>query len=148
MPTCGYCGGTVQPFWKACPGCGAGIASGAPAEPLKVVVVQQPAPLPPSTPASPASSAGCCTVSTLGLLFLSGGMLVSLTGVGLVLGVPMILVGVLIPLLSIAASNWDGPCPHCRSTMRVPVQGSQFTCGACKRKFVLDQTARQFHAVP
>lgn len=198
MPSCQFCGGSVQPFWKACPACGAGVevesvgvtnrSKGAdecfcfacgsivkqaaeicpkcgvrhkpaatshlsPPAP-QVVVVQQAAPLPPPTPAAPVNGGmGCCLGSTFGFLLMTGGAFVSLTGVGLIVGIPAILLGLVLPFLggtSLFATGltWQGACPHCRTGLNVPVQGPSFTCGACRRAFVLNQNARQFHPLP
>lgn len=149
---CSSCGSVVKKAAEICPKCGVrqrpAPTTPPPSQPQPQVVAQNLAPLPPPTPAKAAISAtGCCTASTLGVLLVSGGMLESLTGVGIVIGVPTLIVGAVILILSFANTTWEGQCPYCRGRLKVPAQSAPFPCGSCRRKLVLDCSAQQFQAV-
>jgi hypothetical protein len=73
------------------------------------------------------------------VFFILGGFLFSATGIGAIIGVPMILVGFVFPFLGpflgLAVMSLTGPCPYCGTTVTGGMAG--FNCHACRKRIVV-----------
>ena len=121
---CSKCGAQLSSPWHFCPNCGAAIS--------------------PETeqPASPAEREKAPVKAAFsGLLFgmivapmcIIVGTMLCLTGLGAFLGVPMIIGGVLAPLLGpmIGIGELKGKCPWCGAAVSNIVNAPGFDCHAC-----------------
>jgi predicted amidophosphoribosyltransferase len=127
---CPSCRAHLTTSWRFCPACGAAI----PPE------VHPPAP-PPASEKAPVKGAysGLLLGVVAAPILIIFGTLLCLTGLGAILGIPMILAGALAPLIGpmIGLGELPGKCPWCgapvSSILNVPV----FYCHACNRKIVI-----------
>ncbi len=85
--------------------------------------------------------AGGCIGAFFGLGFISIGLLLSLTGIGAIIGIPMILIGLVMPfsvggftgLMGMITKK--GNCPYCNFAITVtPMPG--IDCPACKKRIL------------
>jgi len=134
---CLKCGAHLDSPWKFCPGCGAAVhrdtqAAAVPAE-------HEPAPV------KPAFGGLLIGIVITPILVIVGGLL-CLTGLGAFLGVPMIIAGVLAPLMGpmIGFGSIQGECPCCGAKVSSIASRQSFACDGCKqtiavkgRKFVM-----------
>jgi hypothetical protein len=71
------------------------------------------------------------------------GALLCLTGIGAIIGVPMIVIGLFGPIVGplMGLTSMTGPCPWC-GTQALSPPGTRlgFDCPACKRRIVLQGT--------
>lgn len=136
MPaTCTHCNLQLQPAWSFCPGCGVSIAHelNPPAEPHPA----QPHLVEP-TPVRAALSGLFFGLVVTPVCLIVGTML-CLTGLGAFLGVPMIIAGVLAPLIGpvIGMSSMRGNCPWCGAPVSSLDSTQHFDCDACHRPIVI-----------
>jgi DNA-directed RNA polymerase subunit RPC12/RpoP len=127
---CLKCNTEIASPWSFCPKCGVAV-------PLD--------PAPQSTPVEiePAPAFGAFSGLYLGiiavpLLIVTGGLL-CLTGLGAFLGVPMIVLGVLAPLLGpmIGLGALKGKCPWCGTFVNSIADGKDFECIECSRRIAV-----------
>ena len=68
-----------------------------------------------------------------GSIIMSFGLLLCLTGIGAIIGIPMILIGcIIIPF--IAATHKVQKCPACKKEITLPVGHDAFDCPICKER--------------
>jgi predicted RNA-binding Zn-ribbon protein involved in translation (DUF1610 family) len=126
--TCVKCGEHLEATWAFCPHCAASCRHDA--EP--VAHKHEKAPV---------------TGGFSGLLFgliaapaliISGGM-ICLTGLGIFLGVPLIILGVLSPLLGpvLGLNQERGECPWCSAKIGSVALFDRFSCPACSKRIVV-----------
>lgn len=138
---CPKCGMQVAPQWSFCPDCGAVIAKqmAKQAAPIEASAVER----------EEAPMEGPFGGLLFGMLaapiLIIVGTLLCLTGLGAILGVPLILGAILAPLLGpmIGFGALKGKCPWCGSPVSSVTGTKVFYCLACnqgicirKRKFV------------
>ena len=72
------------------------------------------------------------------VLIISGGM-ICLTGLGVFLGVPLIILGVLSPLLGpvLGMNSERGECPWCNAKIGSVTLFDRFCCPACSKRIVV-----------
>ena len=72
------------------------------------------------------------------VLIISGGM-ICLTGLGIFLGVPLIILGVLSPLLGpvFGLNQQKGRCPWCSANVGSVALFDRFSCPACSKRIVV-----------
>ena len=90
---------------------------------------------------------GCAAgAMTSGCLIVAGGLL-CLTGIGAIIGIPMILAGLLAPFLGpvIGLTNIRGKCPYCEISVKALSRDVGVTCPACKKRIVIRQ--RRFYKI-
>lgn len=127
---CQKCGSRLSSPWSFCPACGTAISS------------------PPQQSASPEPEKAPVKNGYSGLLFglivapmclIVGGML-CLTGLGAFLGVPVILVGILAPLLGpmIGIGEPKGKCPWCGTQLDNVVNSPAFACHQCGERIAVE----------
>lgn len=113
----------------------------------------QPAPQQPSAPAQQPSGdtksqAGCGALTggllgcSFGIWMIIGGVLLSLTGIGAIIGVPLIIAGIALPFLAplIGAATISGKCPHCGASVIATAQeigNGGMDCTACARRILI-----------
>jgi len=78
---------------------------------------------------------GGLTGTAIGFVLIAIGIMVSLTGVGLIIGVPLILAGVAYPL--IARSMIRGQCPYCGRNVSALNSKPGINCPECGRDIVI-----------
>lgn len=127
---CSKCGTQLALAWSFCPNCGLTVThevrqAGPPAEHTKS-----------SMPgAFGGLFFGVVTASVL-IIF---GTLLCLTGLGALLGVPMIIAGVLAPLAGplFGMGEHQGKCPSCGIHVVSVTDGQSHHCPACDKEFAL-----------
>lgn len=124
---CQKCGNELSSPWKFCPICGTAVAHAAvtPAEPHPAE----------KTPVKGAFSGLLLGVILAPMMIIVGTML-CLTGLGAILGVPMILGGAMAPLLGpmIGLGSLRGKCPWCGEPVSSVNSRQSFECDACKQR--------------
>lgn len=73
-----------------------------------------------------------------GCLLVLGGLL-SATGIGAIIGVPMILAGLLLPFIGpiLGFNSIKGPCPYCGYSVQALPTDPGLNCPACKQRIVV-----------
>jgi len=128
MPaTCVQCEAQIDPAWRFCPLCGSAHASDVHQETLPVEHERAPV-------------QGAFSGLVLGLLavpiLILPGALLCLTGLGALLGIPLILVGVLAPLLGpmMGLGVVKGTCPWCGAAVSGLEHSRDFSCPECGKR--------------
>lgn len=124
---CSACATPVTASWRFCPHCGAAIAPVTPTHPDKEPV--------PVRNAYTGLMWGLI-VAPIMVIF---GALLCLTGLGAILGIPLIIGGVLAPLAGpmIGISEAKGACPWCGAAVASFVKRPGFFCHACSRRIAI-----------
>ena len=139
---CPSCTANLEPSWRFCPNCGA--AHPAQAAHAAHAVDKEKAPL------SKAFGGLLWGVIAAPIMIIVG-VLLCLTGLGAILGIPLIIGGVLAPLAGpmIGLGELKGSCPWCGIAVTSILSKSGFYCHACSkridirdRKFVCGEDAR------
>ena len=135
---CSKCGARMDAPWKYCPHCGT------------VISHEPPAPAPSASPAEPAETEKApARWAFTGLLFgmlavpilaIVGAML-CLTGLGAILGVPMIIAAIFAPLLGpmIGIGAMHGTCPWCETRIHSIITVPEFYCHGCSKPIVIEK---------
>ncbi len=120
---CPKCGAHLSSPWSFCPACG-----------LKIQPQEQ--------PAHPESERAPVKHAFSGLLFgmivapmcIIVGVMLCCTGLGAFLGVPVIIAGILAPLIGplVGIGEPRGKCPWCGAELNDIVNSPAFQCHACK----------------
>jgi ribosomal protein S27AE len=120
----------LETVWKFCPGCGAGSKHGA----VKAIE-------PAEHEEAPVQGAfsGLLFGMIVAPMLLIVGTLLCLTGLGAILGIPMILAAVLSPLLGpmIGIGTLKGKCPWCGTAVNGAEHAKDFTCIACSQRIAI-----------
>jgi DNA-directed RNA polymerase subunit RPC12/RpoP len=90
---------------------------------------------------------GCLAgAMTSGCLIVAGGLL-CLTGIGAIIGIPMILGGLLAPFLGpvLGLTNIKGKCPYCETNVTAQSRALGVTCPACKKRIVIRE--KRFYGI-
>jgi len=128
---CPKCGMQLAPTWKFCPACGAAIVPEVPrqAGPMEAA----PGEIEHAPMEGPFSGLLFGVLAAPILIIV--GTLLCLTGLGAILGVPMILAAILAPLLGplIGFGALQGKCPWCGSPVRSVTSTKVFHCLACNQ---------------
>jgi hypothetical protein len=130
---CSKCGAQLSSPWRFCPLCGA-VAT--------PQVQRQQAPAETEKAPVKAAYSGLLFGVIVAPMCIIVGTMLCLTGLGAFLGVPMIIAGVLSPLLGpmIGIGEPKGKCPWCGTGISNVFNASGFECHACsKRIAVRDQ---------
>jgi len=124
---CTKCHFDLDPAWSFCPGCGAIVA-----------------PLPHREPQSehvPASGAygGLLYGLVAAPILIIAGVMICLTGWGIFIGVPVMVLGVLAPLAGplFGMAEHTGKCPACGTTVLTTSDGLLHDCPSCSTKFAV-----------
>jgi hypothetical protein len=122
---CSNCATPLTPLWIFCPHCGTAV----PHE------TQNAAP-PEHVPARGAFGGLIYGVIAAPILIVAG-IMISLTGWGIFLGVPVIVLGILAPLAGplFGMGEHKGKCPACGTTVITTGDGKVHDCPTCSERF-------------
>ena len=126
---CSKCGAHVEAAWTFCPHCAARFAHEA----------EETAPRKhENAPVKGTFSGLMFGLIAAPVLIIAGGM-ICLTGLGVFLGVPLILLGVCAPLIGplMGANALHGKCPWCDADISGVGIFDQFSCPTCGRRIVM-----------
>jgi DNA-directed RNA polymerase subunit RPC12/RpoP len=128
--SCPKCGAQLASPWRFCPGCGASIVSEIHEQASRAEAEKAPV-----KGAFGGLLIGMIAVPAL-IIF---GTLLCLTGLGAILGVPLILGAVLAPLLGplIGIGELRGKCPWCGAQVSIIFNSPGFACHACKQRIAI-----------
>jgi len=131
---CSKCGAQLSQPWRFCPLCGAEVPPQAD---------QQPAPEKEKAPMRSAFSGLFFGVIITPMCLIVGTML-CLTGLGAILGIPMIIGGILAPILGpmICLGEPKGECPWCGTRVTNVFNTASFDCHECGKR--IDAHNRHF----
>ena len=133
---CSKCGARMDAPWKYCPHCGTVISQEAPVPAPAASSIE-----PVGTEKAPVRGAfggllfGMLAVPILAIV----GTMLCLTGLGAILGVPMIAAAFLAPLIGpmIGIGELHGTCPWCKTRIHSIIAVPQFYCHACSKKVLI-----------
>lgn len=122
--SCSKCGVELEPRWKFCPYCGSAGVQEASAQAVP--------PTHEKAPVRAAFSGLLFGVLAAPVLILVGGML-CLTGLGAIGGIPLIVAGVLAPLIGplLGVNALRGKCPWCGAGVSGVGIFDRFSCPTC-----------------
>ena len=80
---------------------------------------------------------GWLTATAAGFILMVIGVLVSFTGIGLIVGIPLILAGIAYPF--IARHIITGPCPYCGIKISTLASRSGIACRACGKPVIIQE---------
>ncbi len=124
---CSKCGARQETGWKFCPQCGA----------AGVVEVQAKAePEQPEKSSAPGAFGGLLFGMLAVPILVIVGTMLCLTGLGAILGVPMILAAVFAPLVGpvIGMGALKGKCPWCGISVSSVANKKDFNCHGCGKR--------------
>lgn len=83
--------------------------------------------------------AGVVTGIGCGGMLIVVGILLSLTGIGAIVGIPLAIAGLLMPIIgpAIGLASIAGPCPYCGSKISGSTVQAGFKCRFCKKRVVI-----------
>jgi predicted amidophosphoribosyltransferase len=127
---CSKCKAQLEAPWKFCPHCGA--------ESAEAIVKQKEPEEHEEAPVQGAFSGLLLGVLAVPILIIPGA-LICLTGLGALLGVPMIIAGIAAPLLGpmIGLSTLQGKCPWCGAAVNGREGVRDFTCLECGKRIAV-----------
>ena len=134
MPTCPSCG-LLHPQNAIACGRGYQFTGSAPISASPTPQISQP------TESAKAVGVTAGLVGGIGcgaMLFIMG-LLLSMTGVGLIIGVPMMVAALFMPFLmpALGLAQIKGPCPYCSTTVYAQSTAPGVTCPGCKKRVVI-----------
>jgi DNA-directed RNA polymerase subunit RPC12/RpoP len=74
------------------------------------------------------------------IIFILVGFLLCLTGIGAIIGVPLIIGGIASPFIgpvAVGLTSIKGKCPYCESEVQASSMDKGVTCPACKKRIVI-----------
>ena len=125
---CMKCGMNLDAAWAFCPHCATPCQHDAEAVPQRHE----------AAPVTGGFSGLLFGLIAAPVLIISGGM-ICLTGLGVFLGVPLIILGVLSPLLGpvLGLNQQRGECPWCSAKIGSVALFDRFSCPACRKRIVV-----------
>ena len=129
---CPKCASSLESQWSFCPHCGT-VVTGIPANPSA---------LPESQLAPVEGVFGGLLFGLLAVpILIIVGTLLCLTGLGAILGVPLILAAILAPILGpmVGLGALRGKCPWCGAPVNAISSKQSFDCAACNQRIVIRQ---------
>jgi predicted RNA-binding Zn-ribbon protein involved in translation (DUF1610 family) len=129
---CSKCGVTLESHWSFCPFCGTTATRAIESHPAQ----QKAEPtLPEKAPARGAFAGLLFGMLAVPILIIVGTML-CLTGLGAILGIPMILAAVFAPLAGpmFGLQALKGQCPWCGVTVSSIANAKDFACHSCGKR--------------
>jgi DNA-directed RNA polymerase subunit RPC12/RpoP len=135
---CSKCNAQVESLWKFCPHCGAASTH----EALKD------APEPHQKSSLPGAFGGLLFGVVAAPILIIPGTLLCLTGLGAILGAPMIVAGIFAPLLGpmVGLGALRGKCPWCGAAVNSIANKRDFACHACGQSIAIQH--REFVKQP
>lgn len=82
---------------------------------------------------------GCMGGSMVGFVLIVVGALLCLTGIGAIVGIPLIVVGFLVPAITslLGLGALKGVCPWCGGDVVSPTVALGVDCPSCKKRIVI-----------
>jgi len=129
--TCSKCAARLESSWLFCPHCGTASAREAP-ETVQMRATHEKAPV------KSGISGLLLGFLAAPVLIIYGGM-ICLTGLGIVLGIPMIIAGVCAPLIGslVGLNALRGKCPWCGANVSGVGLFDRFSCPTCSKRIVV-----------
>ena len=126
--TCSKCGTQLESSWKFCPQCGGGAVKA----PVEHPHVHERAP-------ARYFFAGLFFGTIAAPVFIIYGTMICLLGPWMVVGIPMIVMGIISPILGpyLAMNAVRGKCPHCGVAISSVGPQGAFYCHACSQKIMV-----------
>ena len=136
---CSKCGAKLSSPWRFCPLCGLEIQSQLPSQTQEL----EPPAEPEKHPARNGFSGLLLGIVITPMCIIVGTML-CLTGLGAILGIPMIIGGILAPILTpmIVIGEPKGMCPWCGTKVSNVFNAAHFECHECGQR--IDAQNRHF----
>jgi predicted RNA-binding Zn-ribbon protein involved in translation (DUF1610 family) len=127
---CSTCGLHIEPAWKFCPGCGSAHVLTVEVKPEEFE--------PEAAPAKEAFTGLLFGMIAMPILLIVGTML-CLTGLGAILGIPMIIAGIFAPLIGpmFGLGALKGECPWCGISVSSVANSKDFTCHGCGKRIAI-----------
>src|SRR5437899_3324448 len=124
---CSKCGKQISSPWSFCPHCGAAIA-------------HESHPLEHEHHPARGAFGGMFYGMIAAPILIFPGILLCLLGWGIVLGLPMILLGILMPFAGplFGMGEHRGKCPSCRTRMISVEDGKRHVCPVCSENFAME----------
>jgi DNA-directed RNA polymerase subunit RPC12/RpoP/positive regulator of sigma E activity len=147
---CSKCAAQREPAWAFCPYCGAASQVETPLETQAETQVETPAETLQTTEPKVHESSpvpGALTGLLFGMLAVPilaiVGTMLCLTGLGAILGIPMILAAIFAPLLGpmIGLGALKGKCPWCGISVSSVANKKDFDCHACGQRIAIQHRA-------
>jgi len=132
---CSECAAPLESQWKFCPHCGAVSAR-------QSTETTQLKPAHEKAPAKSAFSGLLLGFLAAPVLIIVGGM-ICLTGLGVILGIPMVIAGVCAPLIGslMGLNALRGTCPWCGANVTGVGLFDRFSCPACGKRIMVRKHA-------
>ena len=128
---CSKCGAHLEPVWKYCPQCGVEYAQDR-GESAPVRHMHENAPV-------KSGFSGLFFGLIAAPVLILVGTMICLTGLGVFLGVPLIVAGVLAPLIGpvLGVNAMHGTCPWCGADVSGVGIFDRFSCPTCSQRIVM-----------
>lgn len=132
---CSKCGLRLEPVWKFCPHCGGVCMQAIPNEAVQTKIEPEEAERAPVQGAFGGLLFGMLAVPILVIV----GTMLCLTGLGAILGIPMIAAAVFAPLLGpmIGLGAVKGKCPWCGISVSSIANAKDFDCHGCGKQIAI-----------
>lgn len=84
-------------------------------------------------------ASGCLAGLGCGIWLIFFGIILSATGIGAIIGIPMILIGILMPVLApiMGLTAIKGKCPYCGNNITSSSTAQGLNCKACNNRVVI-----------
>ncbi len=84
-------------------------------------------------------ASGCLVGLGCGIWFIILGIILSFTGIGAIIGIPMIIIGILMPFVGpiMGLTAIKGKCPYCGSDITSSSTAQGVNCKACNNRVVI-----------
>lgn len=128
---CAGCGAHLELPWKFCPHCGRTQA-------VAETVLEHEHLAPEKAPAKGAFSGLLLGLIAAPILVIVGAML-CLTGLGAILGIPMVIAGIAAPLVGpmVGLESLKGQCPWCGVSVSSVANTKDFDCHECGKRIAI-----------
>ncbi len=128
---CTKCGTTLTTLWTFCPFCGTAVSH------------ETHSPEPPEHVPARGAFGGLLYGLIAAPILIVAGIMISLTGWGIFLGVPVIVLGILSPLAGplFGMGEHKGKCPACGTMVITVGDGKVHDCPTCSAKFAVGDHA-------
>jgi len=129
--SCSKCGAHLEAQWKVCPLCGVECGKLAPVSAPEHHEREK-------VPIKGGMSGLFFGIIAAPVLIIAGGM-ICLTGLGVFLGVPLVIAGVLAPLIGtvLGVNSLRGTCPWCNAEVSGVGIFDRFSCPTCGQHIVM-----------